>query len=207
MINATFDRQTSAFYTSGACWTTASSTRGHAPGARLRACPLPPVDGCPAAARFRRGPPLDRRHRCSSRRNTRTEAHRRALRRERDQPARRRVEAAGHLPAHELFKKLGDLGCSAHPARRVRRRRPRLQLLGGDGRGARQHALRRRADGDRRTDDMATPASPLRLRRAAQGILAPAIAATWWRASGLGARRRFRRRGLRTTRARTAATT
>ena len=74
MINATFDRQTSAFFTSGKMLDDGViDPARHAPGARLRAFPLPPVrPGGPAAARLRRGASLNRRSPCNSRRNTRT---------------------------------------------------------------------------------------------------------------------------------------
>ena len=56
--------------------------------------------------------------------------------------------------------------CSASPSRRVWRPGPRLFLRHGHGRGARQHRLRQRADGDRRADRHGDAgARPLRLRR------------------------------------------
>ena len=57
------------------------------------------------------------------------------------------------FPAHELFKKLGDLGfLGLNKPIGVRRTGPRLFLRADDGRGARRHHLRRRADGDRGAD-------------------------------------------------------
>ena len=71
------------------------------------------------------------------------------------------------FPAHEVFKKMGDLGfLGLTKPVGLWRARARLFLRHGDGRRARQHHLRQRADGDRRADRHGDAgARPLRLRR------------------------------------------
>ena len=73
----------------------------------------------------------------------------------------------------------------AQQARGLRRRRPRLLLRDGDGRGAGPRALRRRADGHRRADrHVHAGAGPLRQRRAAARVPgARRSRARWWAAS------------------------
>ena len=77
-------------------------------------------------------------------------------------------EEAGIFPAHELFKKMGNLGfLGINKPVEVRRHGARLLLRHGVRRRARPHPLRRRADGDRRADRHGDAgAGPLRLRRA-----------------------------------------
>ena len=62
-------------------------------------------------------------------------------------------EKADIFPAHELFKKLGDLGfLGLNKPSRIWRPRPRLQLRADDGRGTRRHHMRRHTNGDRGAD-------------------------------------------------------
>ncbi len=121
--------------------------RAHAAAQHLRRRPHVALAGCRSTAlsqdrmKFTPEHAPDRRHRPQVRR---------ARRSIRTSPSGKRRE---QFPAHEVFKKLGDLGLlGPEVPRRVRRHGPRLQLLDGDGRGARRLQLRRRADGDRRAD-------------------------------------------------------
>ena len=81
-------------------------------------------------------------------------------------------EAAEIFPAHEVFKRLGELGLlGLTKPEEYGGAGARLLVLDGDGRGARPHRLRRRADGDRRADRHGDAgAGALRQRRAAPRV-------------------------------------
>jgi len=62
-------------------------------------------------------------------------------------------EDAGIFPAHELFKKLGNLGfLGLNKPTEFGGQGLDLQFCGDDGRRAGGHYMRRRADGDRGAD-------------------------------------------------------
>jgi citronellyl-CoA dehydrogenase len=81
------------------------------------------------------------------------------------------------VPAHEVFKKLGNLGLLGLKYPEEYGGGPGLQLLDGDGRGAGRLRLRRRADGHRRADrHVHAGPGALRQRRAAPRVPGAPIA-------------------------------
>ena len=95
-------------------------------------------------------------------------------------------EAAEIFPAHQVFKRLGELGLlGLTKPEEYGGDGARLLVLGGDGRDARPRRLRRRADGDRRADrHVHAGAGALRQRGAAPRVpRARRSPATWSAAS------------------------
>ncbi len=84
-------------------------------------------------------------------------------------------EAAEAFPAHQVFKRLGELGLlGLTKPEKYGGMALDYSYLGGDGRDARPHRLRRRADGDRRADrHVHAGAGPLRQRGAVPRVSRP----------------------------------
>ncbi len=139
----TFERQTSAFYTSGRLLDDGViDPRDTRRVLALRPHPLPPRRAgaaAPARASASRDPEPETADHAVHPRTRRTEAHRRAILRAGNQPARRRMGGGRHLPGPRGVQEARrPRPARPHQARGIRRRRARLQLLGRDGRGARQ---------------------------------------------------------------------
>ena len=105
-------------------------------------------------------------------RSRRTAPRAAEVHRQRYQSACRGMGEGRHLPGARAVQEARRPRLSrAQQAGRIRRAGARLLLRADDGRGARRHQLRRRADGDRRADRHGDAgAGAVRLRRAAQGI-------------------------------------